>query len=108
MAEQKGLVLEFQDPENTIPAEARWAAVLAAEKVLQEHSVTLEECALVGANEYPDYPVGEVPSFVDPQNRIAEAWLAAHDAAWDATGTAEDANPTWRLRIVEMPVKPPH
>lgn len=105
MPEQKEMAFEFEDPENTIPVEMRWAAVLAAESVLREHGVTLEECVRVGANAYAEYPVGEVVSLYDFDNRIADAWLDAHDAAWDATGTPADTDPTWRLRITWKPVQ---
>lgn len=105
---EKELALVFQDVHNLVPEEARWAAVLAAEALLQQRGVTLEECVRVGANSYPEYQVGEVLSFFDSDNRIGSAWVAAVDAAGDAIGAPKDEEPTWRLRIVEMPVKPPH
>lgn len=105
---EKEVALAFQDLYNLVPEEARWAAVLAAEAVLQERGVTLEECVRVGANSYPEYQVGEVPSFFDPANRIGSAWLAAVDAAFDATGTPADTEPTWRLHIIKKPVQLPN
>lgn len=105
---EKELALSFQDIYNLVPEEARWAAVLAAEAVLQERGVTLEECVRVGANSYPEYQVGEVPSFFDPANRIGSAWLAAVDAAIDAISTPADIEPNWQLRIIEKPVQLPN
>jgi len=107
MPNQKELELSFHDIFNPVPSEARWAAMMAAETVLRDRGVTLEECARVGAND-TDFQVGEVVSFFDPANRIANAWNTAVAAAGEAIDAPDDAETKWRLRIVEKPVQLPN